>query len=237
MQHPTSGSQRFGYRRSAPFAVAVLALTAIACGLSGVTAQQTGAKAPPKGRTARKKPVQVRTLLLFPMDAHGTGADTLAEVVTEAAKSRLAASDQFDVGVYRSSLASIRRALKEGAVSAKGANAPFDSVSKVQNLTRLVGYDLAVDGSIDTSYDEAHHQATISVTLGIVDLANGKTSTRNFADSVTTPENSVKTADDLDTVKTAARELTEKLTDRLLEPPPAPSKDTKTDGKTGSGQR
>jgi len=192
-------------------------------------AQEPGGK-PARSRTAHKKLTQPRLLLLFPIDGDSGTAPSLTDLVNDVVKGRLATSSDYDVGVYRSSLASIRRALKEGSVSVKGANAPFDSVSKVQTLMKLAGYDLAVNGSIDYSYDASHHQATVSLTLGMIDLAGGKVTARNFADSVTTPENSVKTSDDLDAVTQATRKLTETLMTRLLEPPPAPSKD----GKTGS---
>lgn len=188
-----------------------------------------------KGGKQKKSPeIPKRVLLLFATDYHGDKAAVAGGVVSDVVKSRLATSDRYEPSSFRSSNASIRRAVIEHTLTEKDVSPPFDSNQKIQKLMQIAGYDLALSSSLeDFTYDAAKHCVTVAISLTMIDLTRPKSKITSLADFVTTPDNSVKAADD-PAAEAAARNLVEKLMTQLLEKsaaPPSPQPTSK--GKTG----
>lgn len=196
------------YRFCLVLFVAILSLGS----LSGAQAQHRKPARPKKSPAVPK-----RVMLFFPTETKGDKMAGAGEIVADVIKSRLASSDLFAPSTFRTSIASVRRAINEHTLTDKEVSGPFDSNQKIEKLMKVAGYDLAMSSSLDDfSFDAAKHAATVSISLTLIDLTQPKSKFTSIADLVTTPENSVKSADD-PAAEQAARDLAEKLMTQLID--------------------
>ena len=127
---------------------------------------------------------QKKSLVLFSFAIPSTGeaeesgltaqyARDLLELINEG----LASNKNLSVIKFDPRMASIQRAVREQKSDEKEVSTPTDTtpagLSKAQKLAAMMGAELAVIGSIDR-YVAAKDEASLTATLQLVDVANGK---------------------------------------------------------------
>jgi len=119
-----------------------------------------------------------RTLLLFPFDAGSSvpGAAEVSATLSDVARSRLIASDAYTVVQFNKGLAPVARLHNDQQLSDVDVSPPFaESNTKGIKVTKLVGYDLAFVGSVDSyEYAVADKMATVTVSGRLLEVQTGK---------------------------------------------------------------
>lgn len=171
-------------------------------------------------KTGKSEPnPAARTILVFPPDTKGGLSDQLTDTILAVEESRLQVSGEYRPLVYRKSIATVRRALQEQALTQADVNPPFDEDSKLKRVTPVTGYDLALVTSLsDYSYDAQKQQASLVMTARLIDYAGKTPVVRSGAVSATTAEKALKDANDVAPVIQLARQLTEQLMTQVLKP-------------------
>ncbi|MBM3493655.1 MAG: hypothetical protein FJX72_04935 [Armatimonadetes bacterium] len=160
-----------------------------------------------------------KTLLLFPFDvssATTTNADELSGLLTDAAASRLIASNQYTVTTYYRAWPPVARLHNDQQLGEADVIAPFaEDNRKAAKIAKAVGYDTVCVGSLDDyQYNETDKQVTVTVSGRIIVVETGQV-LKNVVLSASSAKGGEKSKEEelnLD----AARQCSEKLMAQLV---------------------
>lgn len=115
-----------------------------------------------------------RTLLVFPVDKPDTVDQSVADTVSSALRSRVAASGGYDAMTFYAKAPLVARALASGGITQAQMAGPF-TADTAAAISRAVGADYALIGSVeDASADEAAKKANVTISVQLVSASDGK---------------------------------------------------------------
>lgn len=198
--------------------------------LNGALAAPAGAGSKNLGHVLKK------TLLLFPFDVDSAAAPNsveLSNLLTDAAASRLIASNNYSVTTFYRAWPPVARLHNDQQVSEADVIAPFaEDNRKSTKIAKLVGYETVCLGSVDDyTYNQSDHQVNLTVSARIILVETGQV-LKNVTLSANSVRGSAKSTEEelnLD----AARQAMEKIMVQLaplgtvpvtIEPTKSPAK-------------
>lgn len=114
------------------------------------------------------------TLLVFPVDKPDTVDQSVADTVSSALRSRVAASGKYDAMTFYAKAPLVARALASGAITPAQMAGPY-TADNAAAISRAVGADFALIGSVeDASSDEAAKKANVTISVQLVSAVDGK---------------------------------------------------------------
>jgi hypothetical protein len=159
-----------------------------------------------------------KTLLLFPFDVPSTtatNAEELSALLTDAAASRLIASNQYTVTTYYRAWAPVARLHNDQQLTESDVIPPYaEDNRKALKIAKAVGYEMVCIGSLDEyQYNESDKQVTVTVSGRILNVETGQV-IKNVSLSATSAKGGERSKEEelnLD----AARQGSEKLMAQL----------------------
>ena len=189
---------------------------------NNVRKRETPKKESRPNKDQKKDGPMVQTVLVFPPDTPSPAgiADQLTDTVTRVVQRRLDASKKNHSVYFLRSLPTVRRAVSDGAITTLDTDSPFNLV-KVKRLSQLTGYATVFTTDINGySFDADKHQATLSITLSLIDYSGSKPITRSAGEQMVSSDKEAKSATEITVAMDVARDLTEKLMTELFKPKP-----------------
>ena len=192
---------------------------------NNVRRSETPKKESRPNKDQKKDGPMVQTVLIFPPDTPSPAgiADQLTDTVTRVVQRRLDFSKKYHSVYFLRSMPTVRRAINDGAVTAIDTDRPFNPL-KAKKLSQLTGYNTVFMTDINGySFDADKHQATLSLTLTLIDYSGSKPITRSAGEEMVSSDKEPKSATEITVAMDVARDLTEKLMTELFKPKPAAS--------------
>ncbi|NLH98192.1 MAG: hypothetical protein GX446_01725 [Chthonomonadales bacterium] len=175
---------------------------------------QTGKRAE-KGNLGH---VLKKTLLLFPFDvpsSTATNAEELSALLTDAAASRLIASNQYTVTTFYRAWPPVARLHNDQQLPEADIIPPFaEDNRKSVKVAKAVGYDTVCVGSLDDyQYNESDRQVTVTVSGRILVVETGQV-LKNVSLSASSAKGNERSKEEelnLDAVRQASEKLMAQL--------------------------
>lgn len=190
------------------FSVAILVMASSAC--FGAPAQNDAKK--PLGQALKK------SMLLFPFDVPSTmapNAEELSGLLTDAAASRLVASNAYSVTTYYRAWPPVARLHSDQQIGEADVIPPFaEDNRKSVKIAKLVEYETVCIGSVDDyQYNESDRQVSLTVSGRIIVAETGQVLKNVTLSATSRPGNAKAKEEDLN--MDAGRQAMEKLMSQL----------------------
>ncbi len=195
-----------------------LMLTAVSMVATPLIARPISQKPASKSNADDSKKAEPRRILMLPIDTPDGKGETLTDALNEIVQKRFTEKDAFALTIFEPTSALIKRAVIDRQIERKDLKKPFDNVAKAKKLAGLLGYKLVLLIAInDYQYDEAKKQATLDISLRIVDFSGEKPKVEKYvAETATSPADAPKEKKEATIASDLLKELGEKLVKDML---------------------